>query len=263
VELFGRNLDELRKRYSRPGAAIPERLLESLRADQRAGARKLADELEQRRDERAKERRRVGRLWKLEKQLAAEGHACIAGCDEVGMGPLAGPVIAAAVILPMGLSLVGLDDSKRLTSDQRERLAVEIRARALAFGLGAVSADEIDRINIYRAGHLAIRRALESLGATPDAVVVDGRRVPDIACHQVAVIGGDARVASIAAASVVAKVHRDALMRELDRVHPGYGFAQHMGYSTKQHFAALTRLGPSPIHRRSFAPVREATCRTR
>jgi len=262
VELFRRNLGELRKRYGRDGAAIPQRLLESLRADERTGARKLADELEQRRDDRARERRRVGRLWRLEKELASQGHACIAGCDEVGMGPLAGPVIAAAVVLPMGLSLVGLDDSKRLTADQRERLAVEIRAHAIAFALGRAEVDEIDRINIYRAGHLAIRRALESLGATPDAVVVDGRSVPGISCHQVAIEKGDARVASIAAASVIAKVHRDGLMRELDRVHPGYGFAQHMGYSTKQHFAALTRLGPSPIHRRSFAPVREATCRT-
>src|SRR5262245_15356010 len=178
------------------------------------------------------------------------------------MGPLAGPVIACAVVLPIGLSVVGLDDSKRLTSDQRERLAIEIRAHAIAVALGCVESDEIDRINIYRAGHLAIRRAIESLGTVPDAVVVDGRSVPGLKCHQVAIEKGDSRVASIAAASVVAKVHRDALMCELDRVHPGYGFAQHMGYSTKQHFEALTRLGPSPIHRRSFAPVREATCRT-
>jgi ribonuclease HII len=262
VELFRRNLAELRKRYAREGAAIPQRLVESLRADERAGARKLAEELEQRRDERARERRRVGRLWRLEKRLATEGHARIAGADEVGMGPLAGPVVAVAVVLPLGLSLVGLDDSKRLTQESRERLEAEIRSHALDVGLACVEVEEIDRINIYRAGQLAIRRALAALQAPPDAVVVDGRSVPDVQCHQVAVIGGDARVASIAAASVIAKVHRDSLMRELDRAYPGYGFAQHMGYSTPQHFDALTRLGPSPIHRRSFAPVRDAACRT-
>lgn len=262
MELGRIGLAELRRRYTQDGVAIPSRLLELLRADERTGARRLADELEQRRGQRARERRRVQRLWRLEKELQASGRACVAGCDEVGMGPLAGPVVAAAVVLPVGLSLVGLDDSKRLTAEARERLEVEIRARAIAVALARVEPDEIDRVNIHRAGQLAIRRAIAALPSPPDAVVVDGRRVPDVPCHQVAVIGGDARVASIAAASVVAKVHRDALMRELDATHPGYGFAQHMGYSTPQHFAALARLGPSPIHRRSFAPVREATCRT-
>jgi ribonuclease HII len=198
----------------------------------------------------------VARLWRVERELWSAGHARIAGLDEVGMGPLAGPVVAAAVVLPHGLWLDGLDDSKRVPAPERERLAREIRVAAVEVTLGTVTPREIDELNIYRAGQLAMRRALAALTAPPDAVVIDGRRVPDIACHQVAVVGGDARVASIAAASIVAKVHRDALMRELDREYPGYGFAQHAGYSTREHFAALRKLGPSPVHRRSFAPVR-------
>ena len=263
MELGRIGLAELRRRYTQDGVAIPSLLLRTLRADERAGARQLAEELAARRAALACERRRVARLWRLERELCAQGHARIAGLDEVGMGPLAGPVIACALVLPLGLSLVGLDDSKRLRPEARERLEGEIRAGALEVGLGAAWPEEIDRLNIYRAGQLAMRRALTGLSAAPDAVVVDGRRVPDLPCHQVAVIGGDARVASIAAASVVAKVHRDALMRELDRAHPGYGFARHVGYGTPEHLEALARLGPSPIHRRSFAPVREVACLTR
>ena len=255
-------LAELRRRYTQDGVAVPPRLLRLLREDERAGARRLAAELTARAHRLAQERRRVTRLWRMERELRAQGYACVAGADEVGMGPLAGPVIAAAVVLPLGHALLGLDDSKRLRADQRERLESEIRACALAVGLGRAEPHEIDALNILRAGQLAIRRALEALGAPPDAVVVDGRSVPGLSCHQVAIEGGDARVASIAAASVVAKVHRDALMRELDVTHPGYGFARHVGYGTAEHLEALARLGPSPIHRRSFAPVREVACRT-
>jgi ribonuclease HII len=262
LELGRIGLAELRRRYTQDGVAAPAPLLRALREDSRAGARRLADELAARNERRASERRRLARLWRLERELCAQGRACVAGVDEVGMGPLAGPVIAAAVVLPLGVRLVGLDDSKRLRPDVRERLEREIRASALDCALGVVEPDEIDRLNIYRAGQLAMRRAIAALCAPPDAVVVDGRRVPELTCHQVAVVGGDARVASIAAASVIAKVHRDALMRELDRAHPGYGFARHVGYGTPEHLEALSRLGPSPIHRRSFAPVREVTCRT-
>jgi ribonuclease HII len=263
VELGRIGLAELRRRYTQDGVATPAPLLRSLRADARAGARRLAEELAERAERRARERRRVARLWRLERELRALGHVCIAGVDEVGMGPLAGPVIACAVVLPLGLALIGLDDSKRLRPEARERLELLIRAGALEIALGSAAPDEIDRLNIYRAGQLAMQRALAALSAAPDAVVVDGRRVPDLPYHQVAVIGGDARVASIAAASVIAKVHRDALMRALDGAYPGYGFARHVGYGTPEHLEALARLGPSPIHRRSFAPVREVACRTR
>ena len=249
-------LVELRRRFAEASALAPSRLVRALRADPRAGAQKLAEELAQRAARRGEELRRIARLWRLERELSEQGYACIAGSDEVGMGPLAGPVVAAAVVLPLGVRLVGLDDSKKLTAEVRERLAAEIRSCASAVALGVVEPDEIDRLNIYWAGQAAIERAVAALGRRPDAVVVDGRRVRALTCHQVAVVGGDARVASIAAASIVAKVHRDGLMRELDGAHPGYGFARHMGYSTPEHFAALAKLGPSPIHRRSFAPVR-------
>jgi len=169
--------------------------------------------------------------------------------------------VTLAFILP-GLALIGLDDSKRVRAEERERLAAEIRARALAWALGCVEPEEIDRVNIYRAGQLAMQRAAAALGLVPEAVVVDGRSVPGLPGHQVAVVGGDSRVASIAAASIVAKVHRDRLMLAADRAHPGYGFARHVGYSTPEHLEALARLGPSPIHRRSFAPVRGAACPT-
>jgi ribonuclease HII len=194
----------------------------------------------------------------LETLLWRVGIQHVAGVDEVGMGPLAGPVVAAAVVLPPGTRLDGVADSKVLAAPVRERLAAEIRRRALAVGVAVVEADEIDRVNIYQAGLRALRRAVEALTVVPGFVLVDGREIPGLTMPQSAYPKGDAFVCSIAAASIVAKVHRDALMRELDERYPGYGFARHMGYSTRAHFAAIRMLGPSPIHRRSFAPVRAA-----
>ena len=191
----------------------------------------------------------------LETLLWRVGIRRVAGVDEVGMGPLAGPVVAAAVVLPPELRLEGVADSKALLPAVRERLEREIRRCALAVGIGLVEPDEIDRINIYQAGLTACRRAIAALGVVPEFVLVDGREIPDLPMPQSAYPKGDAFVCSIAAASIVAKVHRDALMRELDGRYPGYGFAKHMGYSTRAHFAAIRSLGPSPIHRRSFAPV--------
>ncbi len=177
------------------------------------------------------------------------------------MGPLAGPVLAAAVILPESPSLPGLDDSKRLSRAAREQIAARIHAQALAVGLGIVEPGEIDRSNIYRAGLEAMRRAVLALARAPDHVLVDARTIPGLACPQTAIVGGDALDGSIAAASIVAKVARDAIMRRLDERHPGWGLAQHMGYPTPQHLAALERLGPSPVHRRSFAPVARVAIR--
>ena len=174
------------------------------------------------------------------------------------MGPLAGPVVAAAVVLPPGTQLDGVADSKVLQASVRERLAVEIRRRALAVGVAVVEADEIDRVNIYQAGLRALRRAVEALTVVPGFVLVDGREIPGLSMPQSAYPKGDSFVCSIAAASIVAKVHRDAIMRELDVRYPVYGFARHMGYSTRAHFAAIREHGPSPVHRRSFAPVRAA-----
>ena len=192
--------------------------------------------------------------------------AGLAGLDEAGRGPLAGPVVAAAVILPSARLIRGLDDSKRLTPEARARLAPRIRERALAWGLGWADAAEIDALNILEATLLAMRRALLALPIRPQAVQVDGNRAPsigDLCCGGPAetVVGGDAREAAIAAASILAKTWRDAYMVGADRRHPGYGFAVHKGYGTRAHLAALAGLGVCPLHRRSFEPVRSALAR--
>jgi ribonuclease HII len=180
----------------------------------------------------------------------------VAGVDEVGRGPLAGPVVAAAVILDPQRPLVGLADSKKLSEKRREALAAEIRARALAWSLGRAEVEEIDRLNILQASLLAMRRAVEALDPAARLALVDGNRCPQLSCAAQAVVGGDARVPCISAASILAKVARDAEMAELDQRYPGYGLAGHKGYPTKAHLLALGTLGVSPIHRRSFRPVR-------
>lgn len=182
----------------------------------------------------------------------------MAGVDEAGRGPLAGPVVAAAVILDDLNPVRGLADSKVLTALKRERLNDEIRARALCCSVGVASVEEIDQINILQATMLAMRRAVEGLRLLPARVMVDGNRIPVLRVPAVAVIGGDALVQAISAASIIAKVHRDHLCLELDRDHPQYGFAAHKGYGTPEHLDALRRHGACAHHRRSFAPVREA-----
>jgi ribonuclease HII len=180
----------------------------------------------------------------------------IAGVDEVGRGPLAGPVVAAAVILDPQQPIAGLADSKQLTERQRERLAELIREHALAWALGRAEVAEIDRINILQASLLAMQRAVEALSISPHQALVDGNRLPRLSCPAQAIVGGDRTLAAISAASIIAKVARDREMVELDGVHPGYGLAQHKGYPTKQHLEALQRLGVTPLHRRSFGPVK-------
>jgi ribonuclease HII len=189
-----------------------------------------------------------------------------AGIDEAGRGPLAGPVVAAAVILDPARRVDGLADSKALSPARREALAPTIRARSVCWGLGWADASEIDTLNILQATMLAMRRAILALHVPPSHVIVDGNRCPDLRglgfeCTGEAVVKGDATIASVSAASVIAKVARDEFMRELDGRYPGYGFAAHKGYPTPAHVEALRRLGPSPVHRRSFAPVQ--SCRPR
>ena len=236
-------------------AGALRRLARWLEADRRAGARSLALHCRRRASELEREARRFERLLALRARLAAEGARVVAGVDEVGVGPLAGPVVAAAVVLPERPALRGLDDSKRLTPLARERLAAAIHEQAEALAVAEVWIEEIDRRNVYQAGLLAMRRAVDGLARRPDHVLVDARRIPGIAVPQTSLVGGDGLDASIAAASVVAKVHRDAIMRRLDGEYPGYGFGRHMGYATRDHLRALRRLGASPVHRRSFAPV--------
>ena len=189
---------------------------------------------------------------RFEKAARSQGYKRVAGVDEVGRGALCGPVVAGAVILGRNFDPSGIDDSKRLTQKQREVQAARIREQAQAWALGQAEVEEIDRWNILRATHLAIRRAVAALAIRPDFLLVDGRDVPDLPAPQRAIVKGDALSVSIAAASIVAKVARDGIMRECDLRHPGYGLARNMGYASEDHREALHRMGPSSIHRRSF-----------
>jgi len=185
----------------------------------------------------------------------------VAGIDEAGRGPLAGPVVAAVVLLDAARPIAGLRDSKKLLPRRREQLAELIRERALEYGIGVAAVEEIDALNILQATLLAMRRAVQELKCRPTTIIIDGNKAPQLAdlvedCHVETVVGGDDLVPEVSAASIIAKCWRDAHMVELDRRYPGFGLAQHFGYSTAGHRAALARLGPSPIHRRSFAPVR-------
>lgn len=182
----------------------------------------------------------------------------IAGVDEAGRGPLAGPVVAAAVILDPDYPIQGLDDSKRLSATKREILYSEILDKSLAWCISEASIEEIDQINILHASMLAMKRAVEGLSQTPDKVLVDGNRLPQWTFRSEAVVGGDAIHAQISAASILAKVSRDQHMIKMDEIYPGYGFAVHKGYPTRQHLDSLKNMGPCEIHRSSFGPVRQA-----
>lgn len=185
--------------------------------------------------------------------LRSEGLVC--GVDEAGRGPLAGPVVAAAVILDPANPVKGLNDSKKLSAKRRELLAIEIRAKALAWSVAEATVEEIDAINILQASMLAMRRAVEGLVVKPVSALIDGNRCPALACEAEAIVGGDGKMESIAAASILAKTTRDAGMRELHLAYPHYGFDRHMGYPTAFHLQALRAYGASSVHRRSFAPV--------
>lgn len=195
----------------------------------------------------------MSELWNFEHAAMEEGFSLICGVDEAGRGPLAGPVCAAAVILPPDLELEGLNDSKKLSEKRREALYPLICEQALAYGIAFASEQEIDELNILQATFLAMRRAVGQLGRKPDLALVDGNREPDFGDIPVrTIIKGDSRSANIAAASILAKVTRDRFMLEQDAVYPQYGFAVHKGYGTQKHYAALREFGPCPIHRRSF-----------
>ncbi len=189
--------------------------------------------------------------------LVFDAPGLIAGVDEAGRGPLAGPVVAAAVILDDLQPIKGLNDSKQLTARARERLYVEIHAKALCFCIAQASVEEIDALNILQATMLAMRRAVEGLRLRPNKVLVDGNRLPTLKVAAEAIVQGDAKVKAISAASILAKVHRDRLCQELHRQHPEYGFDGHKGYPTPAHLAALKEHGACPHHRRSFGPVRD------
>lgn len=202
-----------------------------------------------------RERRRLRALWKPERALRSRGYRRPAGVDESGRGPLAGPVVAVAMILPHGCFIPGLNDSKRLSATRREEIAQEIRECAIAMGIGIGSVELIERVNIMQATHQAMREALQGLTSSPDCVLVDGRPLPGISLPQRAIVKGDSLSASIAAASIIAKQTRDQIMLELDELYPEYGFARHKGYCTPEHVRNIDQFGICPAHRKTFQPV--------
>ena len=249
-------LAELRERYVERGRALPEAVEAELRGDPRPGAKAILDAVAKRRRAHRSEGQRLRKMLRFEQVLWSAGTVHVAGVDEAGMSPLAGPVYAAAVVLTPGSRIADVDDSKKLDARERDRLAAEIKATACAWAVGTASVEEIDTLNIYWAGLLAMRRAVEGLSVQAQHLLIDARRLKDLDVPQERIVKGDARSLSIAAASILAKTSRDRFMCELDVRYPGYGFAKHKGYPVKDHVAALTRLGACEVHRRSFAPVR-------
>lgn len=228
-------------------------ILSQLQSDSRHGVQQIYRALLKQIDKNFVERLRLDKLLAYENQLHSNGIQYIAGVDEAGMGPLAGPVVAAAVIFPFGINIQGINDSKRLTAAQRELLALKIQARATSTGIGIADVSEIERFNIYHAGLLAMRRAVAAMEMVPQHIIVDARTIPDITIPQTAFKQGDAHHYSIAAASILAKTHRDQLLLELDKKYPAYGFSRHKGYGTQEHCNAIREHGPCPAHRTSFS----------
>ena len=251
------SLADIRQRYVIEGRPLDVATEQALRQDPRAGAKAVLDAIDRRRYANRSEGQRLRKMLRYETALWSEGLQRVAGVDEAGMSPLAGPVAAAAVVFAPGARLPGVDDSKVLDAETRESLAEEIKGVALAWSVGFAEVEEIDRINIYWAGLLAMRRAVEGLALLPERLLIDARQLKDVAIPQQSIVKGDSKSLSIAAASILAKTARDALMCRLDATHPGYGFASHKGYPVREHLAALKRLGACDAHRRSFAPVRE------
>jgi len=229
-----------------------------LRDDTRAGAKRLLSKFEKAVQREGKEKERMESLWKHEREAREKGFLRVAGVDEAGRGPLAGPVVAAAAILPLEGLPAGINDSKKLTPAKRDELFEKIREKALAVGVGQASVAEIDELNIYRAAQLAMERAIGALGEKPDFLLTDAMPLPALkAIPQKPLVHGDALSLSIAAASIIAKVTRDRMMGELHRQYPVYGFEGHKGYGTEEHMRALETHGPCPEHRLSFGPVME------
>jgi ribonuclease HII len=251
------SVEEIRERYARPDEPVSPQALNKLKRDPRQGVQQLYAALKKRYERDSAERTRLDAMLNFERVLWRAGVQHIAGVDEVGMGSLAGPVIAAAVIFPPHTELAGIDDSKKLDLEQRIDAERRIRAAAAGIGIGRAEVHEIDTVNIYHAGLLAMRRAVEALPIRPQHVLVDARSIPGVDAPQNCFNKGDGIDFSIAAASIVAKIHRDALMDELAREHPEYGFERHKGYCTPEHQDAIRRLGPCAIHRRSFTFIRE------
>lgn len=233
---------------------LDEALRQQLAEDQRAGVRRLLASWERKRAKEKALKLKFQEMNEFERRLLASGYKTIAGIDEAGRGPLAGPVVAGCVVLQPECTILGLNDSKQLSASARDRLFVQIKENALAFGIGMATAQEIDQLNIYQAARQAMLRAVQALTVSPDYLLVDAMTLP-VEMEQQSLIKGDARSNSIAAASILAKVTRDRYMIAVDARYPGYEFSAHKGYGTAAHLAALQRLGPCPEHRMTFAPL--------
>jgi ribonuclease HII len=251
------SIDEIRKRYVENQEPVSQRILSRLQRDSRQGVQRLYATLRKRFEKERDERVRLDAMRHFERVLWKSGIRDIAGVDEAGVAPLAGPVVAAAVMFAPETEIAGVDDSKRLDPESRAVLAKEIRAKASGVAVGIASVEEIDEVNIYHAALLAMRRAVEGLPRAPQHVLVDARTVPGIPMPQNAFNKGDGINFTIAAASIIAKTERDRMMEALDREYPGYGFATHKGYPTPDHREALLKLGRTRVHRMSFPVLHE------
>lgn len=245
-----KSISQIKEEFEQADAAQRAVLYEVYSSDDRAGVKKLVSAYRKKEEALQKERMRLEDMRSFEHKYSA--YSLICGIDEAGRGPLAGPVVAGAVILPKDCEILYLNDSKKLSPAKREALYEEIMEKAEAVGVGMASPARIDEINILQATYEAMREAVDNLGVTPELLLNDAVTIPDVSIPQVPIIKGDAKSVSIAAASIIAKVTRDRLMVQYDEILPGYGFARHKGYGSKDHIEAIRRLGPTPIHRRTF-----------
>ena len=240
----------IKQRFANTPLEKLQELIEEYKADSRSGVRKEIEKASKKLQDLEKEKARIDALWKYEREYAAYANIC--GIDEVGRGPLAGPVVAGAVILPKDCDILYINDSKKLSEKKREELYDMIMEKAVAVGIGYASPERIDEINILQATYEAMREAISNLSVSPDILLNDAVVIPKVDCQQVSIIKGDAKSISIGAASIIAKVTRDRLMVDYDKIYPEYGFASNKGYGASAHLEALRIYGPTPIHRRSF-----------
>ena len=245
-----KSIAQIKEEFEQADAAQRAVLYEVYSSDDRAGVKKLVSAYRKKEEALQKERMRLEDMRSFEHKYST--YSLICGIDEAGRGPLAGPVVAGAVILPKDCEILYLNDSKKLSPAKREALYEEIMEKAAAVGVGMASPARIDEINILQATYEAMREAVANLGVTPELLLNDAVTIPDVSIPQVPIIKGDAKSVSIAAASIIAKVTRDRLMVQYDEILPGYGFARHKGYGSKDHIEAIRRLGPTPIHRQTF-----------
>lgn len=243
-------IGQIKEQLAQTPEASLEEFIAEFEADERAGVVKLVESARKKLEKLEQEKARIDGLKKYEKEYS--DHAFICGIDEVGRGPLAGPVVAGAVILPKDCDILYINDSKQLSEAKREALYDEIMEKAIAAEVGLVSPERIDEINILQATYEAMRQAISKLDPAPDLLLNDAVTIPEVAIQQVPIIKGDAKSISIGAASIIAKVTRDRMMVEYDHIFPGYGFASNKGYGSKEHIEALKKFGPTPIHRRTF-----------